>query len=131
MLKVRVCRANRSRYQRFPSFNSDHRRYGLFVSVGLVVSLLLSAPASADISKRKFNVRWQESGNRIDLRSVCYTYPDGSIEYRRCRVQAQALFRQRCREYKADYERAKPGYKKSLRKKRDKFCAAYDRYSPI
>lgn len=97
----------------------------------VVACLSMSALAAKKSDPTVYSVKWKERSGRISHQSVCYNYDDGSIPYRRCRVQAQKHFVQQCRHFTAKYEKTKAPYNKSFRKKRDKFCYSADRYYPF
>lgn len=98
--------------------------------LALCVSFSLSVDAASKDTKR-YTVKWQEQSNRILFDSVCYTYADGSIPYRRCRAQAKKYFTQQCRLLSEKYRETRAPYNQQYKKKRDKFCHAADRYFPL
>jgi len=56
--------------------------------------------------------------------SVCYNYPEGSIEYRRCRRQAKDYFKKKCKELKRRYRTTKRPYNQEVKIDMDSFCRA-------
>lgn len=59
-------------------------------------------------------IHWQELNGRIEWRTVCHNLKAGSLDYRTCRKEAKALFKQMCRE-----------------QSRSPACAAAHFYNPI
>lgn len=98
----------------------------------LALCVSLSTPSvAAPKEAKRYTIKWQERSNRVLFDSVCYTYPEGSIPYRRCRAQAKKHFTQQCRVFSEKYSQTRAPYNKTYKKKRDKFCHAADRYFPL
>ena len=56
--------------------------------------------------------------------SVCYNYPVGSIDCRRCRRQAEDYFDEKCKELKRRYRTTKKPYHLEVKVDMDSFCRA-------
>lgn len=67
---------------------------------------------------------------RIVNESVCFNYPEGSIEYRGCRKQARELFREKCDFYKEKYRSTKSPYNEDYKVEKDMFCTAGSTFQP-
>lgn len=89
--------------------------------------------ACPDDEDRQYPAKWKvqttREGNKvvkkeIDINSVCYNYPVGSIEYRRCRRQAKAYFKERCRELQQRYRTTKRPYNEEFEIDMKSFCYA-------
>ena len=89
-----------------------------------------------------YHLRWKEqtktmtSGSEVYIKkrilndSVCYNYPEGSIEYRGCRRQARKHFREKCDFYKDKYRSTKKPYNEDYKVNRDMFCSAGSSFQP-
>lgn len=89
-----------------------------------------------------YQLRWKEqtktttSGGETYVKkknlngSVCYNYPEGSIEYRGCRHQARKHFRDKCDFYKEKYQSTKRPYNEEYKLNRDMFCLAGSNFQP-
>ncbi|MGB0468832.1 MAG: hypothetical protein ACPGF7_15065 [Pontibacterium sp.] len=97
----------------------------------LVMVVLPVTVQAGKVPEKRYTLKWKEKNQRIVHRSVCYTYAEGSIPYRGCRVQAKRHFTERCRFFRAKYDKIKAPYNRPYRKKRDKFCYSADAFFPL
>jgi hypothetical protein len=56
--------------------------------------------------------------------SVCYNYPEGSIDYRNCRSQAKEHFGEKCYELTQKFRTTRAPYHEEFRLDKDCFCRA-------
>ncbi|RRJ85210.1 hypothetical protein [Aestuariirhabdus litorea] len=97
----------------------------------LLPALLSTTAASAEAESELTQPRWRQEQYRIVPRSVCYNYRRGSIEYRRCRVEAKQRFRQRCQEYGDKVENTQYPYNLDDQRKQRMYCTAARSFNPL
>jgi len=95
---------------------------------GQVIHYLCPKPAP-----KKFSLQWKtrttSKGSEVVRKeiltdSVCYNYPEGSIDYRDCRGQAKEHFADRCDELTHKYRSTKAPYHLEFKLDMESFCRA-------
>jgi hypothetical protein len=97
--------------------------------------IVYDSPASDRCYRLSWNFTETKRGSkvikrRIDYDSVCHNYPEGSIDHRNCRHQAQHFFRDNCSDLKEKYKKTKRPYNEKYRLDLDCFCEAGCLYRP-
>lgn len=100
-------------------------------ALALLLVLTSSELLAGSATQKSYSVRWKERSGEIVHDSVCYNYPEGSIEYRGCRVQAKRYFTQQCRSLTEKYEKTRAPYNRTYAPDRKKFCYSADAFFPI
>jgi len=77
----------------------------------------------------KWKTRTTSEGGKVVRKeiltdSVCYNYPEGSIDYRNCRSQAKEHFDDKCYELTKKYRTTKAPYHMEFKLDMDCFCRA-------
>ncbi|WP_263261762.1 hypothetical protein [Pseudomonas sp. RIT-PI-S] len=75
----------------------------------------------------RYVARWRIEDNEIDQNSVCFNFPDDSIEHRECRRAAQQYFRDQCKDWT---RRAEKAHDRETRDARSQFCAVAQGFAP-
>lgn len=100
-------------------------------ALALLLVLISSELLAGSTSRKTYSVRWQERNGAIVHDSVCYNYPEGSIEYRGCRAQAKRYFTLQCRALTEKYEKTRAPYNRTYSADRQKFCYSADAFFPL
>lgn len=75
--------------------------------------------------KQAYKLSWEEKNHRIVSTSICAQFDRGSLDYRRCRSYALDYFQEKCHKHSRKHERAGGKERKTQRRLKDKYCAAY------
>ncbi|RMQ42251.1 hypothetical protein ALQ04_01092 [Pseudomonas cichorii] len=78
--------------------------------------------------KRTYRALWSITDNRIDGSSVCSNWRKGSIEYRECRKGAKVYFREQCKSWGKQWDRA---HADSSRAAQQRYCSAGEGFNPL
>ena len=95
----------------------------------LVLLLLVPLPSYSAPKDRmvlanfKPHVTWRYEGTRIF--NVCHKYPYGHWKYRRCRMAAQSLFKDRCKLAKDKVDNTQGARRKAALIERARYCKTF------
>lgn len=93
-----------------------------------IFSILLFSTVLDAAPYAKTQVRWHESADRVHYQSVCFNYVKNTTEWRHCRRDAVAVFRQLCNQATKKADRSANARDIQRRKK---YCQAAASYSPL
>ena len=97
----------------------------------VVLSALLLSPVSASAKNCRTEascftpkVTWNinKSGHITD---VCHNYGAGHWQYRKCMMEAQKLFKERCKEARDGIKKSQGKYREAHQKKANMYCSQY------
>jgi hypothetical protein len=75
----------------------------------------------------RYVAKWRVQDNVIDQSSVCFNFPDDSIEHRECRRAAQQYFRTQCKDWTRRLEKARD---QETRAARGQLCEVAQGFAP-
>ncbi|SEA35282.1 hypothetical protein SAMN05660420_01838 [Desulfuromusa kysingii] len=87
--------------------------------------------ACPEASEKNYRPQWKTTTTRKNGKivkkeilkdSICYNYPEGSIDYRRCRRQTEDYFEEKCKELKRRYRTTKKPYDREVKIDMESFC---------
>ena len=77
--------------------------------------------------RNRYQAQWKIYNNHIEGDSVCFNFPNASVEHRECRKAAQVYFKEQCREWK---KRADSDRQEQSKATEQRYCGAASSFNP-